>query len=53
MTRSVRVGFHGIPPARTRLIRGSPIHDPKRFHVVLSDHDNDRVSTRFNIIVMC
>ena len=33
--------------------RGSPIHNPNRFVVVLSDHDNDRVNGRFNIMVMC
>ena len=33
--------------------RGSPIHNPNRFIVVLSDHDNDRVNGRFNIMVMC
>jgi uncharacterized coiled-coil protein SlyX len=43
----------GIVASINGTFRGSPIHDQRRFHVVLSDHDNDRVSTRFNIIVMC
>jgi len=43
----------GIIASINGTFRGSPIHDPKRFHVVLSEHDNDRISTRFNIMVMC
>ena len=43
----------GIVASINGTFRGSPIHNPNRFHVVLSDHDNDRVDTRFNIIVMC
>jgi hypothetical protein len=43
----------GIIATINGTFRGSPIHDPKRFNVVLSEHDNDRISTRFNIIVMC
>jgi hypothetical protein len=43
----------GIIASVNGTFRGSPIHNPNRFIVVLSDHDNDRVNTRFNIIVMC
>ena len=42
----------GIIASVNGTFRGSPIHDPNRFIVVLSDHDNDRINTRFNIIVM-
>ena len=43
----------GIIASVNGTFRGSPIHNPNRFIVVLSDHDNDRVNWRFNIIVMC
>jgi len=43
----------GIIASVNGTFRGSPIHNPNRFIVVLSDHDNDRVNHRFNIIVMC
>ena len=43
----------GIVASVNGTFRGSPIHNPNRFIVVLSDDDNNRVNTRFNIIVMC
>ena len=43
----------GIIASVNGTFRGSPIHDPNRVIVVLSEHDNDRVNWRFNIIVMC
>jgi hypothetical protein len=43
----------GIIASVNGTFRGSPIHNPNRFIVVLSDHDNDRVNWRFNIMVMC
>ena len=43
----------GIIASINGTFRGSPIHDPNRIHVVVSEHDNDRVNTRFNIMVMC
>jgi hypothetical protein len=33
--------------------RGSPIHDPNRFIIVLSDEDGHRINSRFNVIVTC
>lgn len=33
--------------------RGSPIHNPNRFIIVLSDADGHHINVRFNVIVMC
>ena len=33
--------------------RGSPIHNPNRFIIVLSDADGNRINVRFNVIVVC
>jgi hypothetical protein len=43
----------GIIASINGTFRGDSIHNPNRFHVVLSDSGNDRVDGRFNIIVMC
>jgi uncharacterized coiled-coil protein SlyX len=43
----------GIIASINGTFRGDAIHNPNRFIVVLSDHDNDRVNWRFNIMVMC
>lgn len=43
----------GIVASLNGTFRGSPIHNPNRFIIVLSDTDNNRVNGRFNIIVMC
>jgi hypothetical protein len=43
----------GVIASINGTFRGDSIHNPNRFHVVLSDSDNDRVDARFNIIVMC
>ena len=32
--------------------RGSPIHNPNRFIIVLSDADGNRINVRFNVIVV-
>jgi hypothetical protein len=43
----------GIIASINGTFRGDSIHNPNRFHVVLSDSGNDRVDGRFNIIATC
>src|SRR5262249_44412918 len=43
----------GIIASINGTFRGDQVHNPNRFHVVVSDNDNNRINARFNIMVMC